>query len=69
MWRIMENLDSGSVALVATAVVRVYDRWKWRRRLAAVTGHRELVLNAGAIALGGGTVTVVGNAAGTQGRQ
>lgn len=56
-------------AFVAVLAVGVYDRWTWSRRLAAVTGHRELVLNAGAIALDGGTVTVIGSAAGTHGRQ
>ena len=57
-------------ALVAAVAVGVYDRWTWDRRLAAaVAGQRELVLNAGAIALNGGTVTVIGSAAGTHGRQ
>ena len=56
-------------ALAAVLAVGIYDRWTWSRRLAAVSGHRELVLNAGAIALDGGTVTVIGSAAGTHGRQ
>jgi hypothetical protein len=57
-------------AFVAVLAVGIYDRWTWDRRLAAaVAGHRELVLNAGAIALNGGTVTVIGRAAGTHGRQ
>ena len=56
-------------AFVAVLVVGIYDRWTWGRRLAAVPGQRELVLNAGAIALDGGTVTVIGSAAGTHGRQ
>jgi hypothetical protein len=57
------------VALVAVLAVGIYDRWTFSRRLAAVTGHRELVLSAGAIALNGGTVTVVGTATGTHGGQ
>ena len=55
--------------LAAALAVGIYDRWTWDRRLrAAVAGHRELVVNAGAIALDGGTVTVIGSAAGTQRR-
>ena len=56
-------------AFVAVLVVATYDRWTWSRRLAAVTGRRELVLNAGVVALNGGTVTVIGSAAGTHGGQ
>ena len=56
-------------ALVVLLAAGIYDRWTWRRRLAAVAGQRQLVLNAGAVALGGGTVVVIGSAAGTQGRQ
>jgi hypothetical protein len=56
-------------AFVAVLVVAIYDRWTWSRRLAAVTGRRELVLNAGVVALNGGTVTVIGSAAGTHGGQ
>ena len=56
-------------ALAAALAVGIYDRWTWDRRLrAAVAGHRELVLNVGAIALGGGTITVIGSAVGTQRR-
>jgi hypothetical protein len=55
-------------AVVAVLVLGIYDRWTVGRRLAAA-GHRELVLNAGAIALDGGTVTVLGGAAGTHGGQ
>ena len=51
-------------AFVALLVVGIYDRWTRRRR----PGHRAVVLNAGAIALDGGTVTVIGSAAGVQGR-
>ena len=54
-------------AFVAVLVVAIYDRWAWSRRVAAVCGRRELVVNAGAIALDGGTVTVIGSAAGTHG--
>jgi hypothetical protein len=64
--------DVGWAALtasVAVLVVAIYDRWTWSRRLAAVTGRRELVLNAGVVALNGGTVTVIGSAAGTHGGQ
>ena len=53
-------------ALVAVVAAGIYDRWVWRRRAA---GPRELVVNAGVIALGDGTVTVLGSAAGTYGRQ
>ena len=57
-------------ALAAVLAVGIYDRWTLDRQLrAAVAGQRELVLNVGAIALGGGTVTVIGSAAGTQRRQ
>jgi hypothetical protein len=56
-------------ALVAVLAVGLYDRWIWSRRLGALTGHRDLVLNAGAVALNGGTVTVIGTAAGTHGGQ
>ena len=57
-------------ALAAVLAVGIYDRWTWNRQLrAAVAGHRDLVLNVGAIALGEGTVTVIGSAAGTQRRQ
>ena len=57
-------------AFVAVLAVGIYGRWAWERRLrAALAGHRELVLNVGAIALDGGTVTVIGSAAGTQRRQ
>ena len=52
-------------ALVAVLVVGLYDRWV---RVAA--GRRgQLVLTAGAVALDGGTVTVLGGAAGTHGGQ
>jgi hypothetical protein len=67
MRRVIEM--DGMCLAIATLVVVVaasYDRWVWRRRAA---GPRELVVNAGVIALGGGTVTVIGNAAGTHGRQ
>ena len=48
----------------ALLVVGTYDRWTRGRR----SGHREVVvLNAGAVALDGGTVTVLGDAAGTHG--
>jgi hypothetical protein len=50
-------------ALVAVVVGGIYDRWTWERR------HRESVVNVGVIALEGGTVTVIGAAAGTYGRQ
>jgi hypothetical protein len=53
-------------ALVVVVVAGIYDRWMRRRPASA---PRELVVNAGVIALGGGTVTVVGSAAGTHGRQ
>ena len=56
-------------AFVAVLMVATYDRWIWSRRLTAVTGRRELVLNAGVVALNGGTVTVIGSAAGTHGGQ
>ena len=62
--------DGGRPALAAFAavlVVAVYDRWAWSRGLAAVSGRRKLVVNAGAIALHGGTVTVIGSATGTHG--
>jgi hypothetical protein len=54
-------------AFVAVLVLAIYDQWAWSRRPAAISGRRELVLNAGAIALDGGTVTVIGSAAGTHG--
>ena len=54
-------------AFLAVLVVAIYDRWTWSRRPAAISGRRELVLNAGASALDGGTVTVIGSAAGTHG--
>jgi hypothetical protein len=57
------------VALVAVLAVGIYDRWTLGQRLAAGTGHCELVVNVGAIALHGGTVAVIGTAAGTHGRQ
>jgi hypothetical protein len=64
-----DGLWMALAALVAALAVGIYDRWTWDRRLrAAVAGHRELVLNVGAIALGGGTITVIGSAAGTQRR-
>jgi len=51
-------------AFVALLVVGIYDRWTRGRR----PGHGEVVvLNAGAVALDGGTVTVLGGAAGTHG--
>lgn len=64
-----DGLWMALAALAAALAVGIYDRWTWDRRLrAAVAGHRELVLNVGAIALGGGTITVIGSAAGTQRR-
>jgi hypothetical protein len=60
-----DGRSAAVAAFVAVLVVVIYDRWTWPRRLAA--GNRELVLNAGAIALNGGTVVVVGSAAGTHG--
>ena len=65
-----DGLWAALAAFVAVLAVGLYDRWTWERRLhAAVAGHRELVLNVGAIALDGGRVTVIGSAAGTQRRQ
>jgi hypothetical protein len=65
-----DGLWAALAAFVAVLAVVIYERWTWDRRLrAAVTGHRELVVNVGAIALDGGTVTVIGSAAGTQRRQ
>jgi hypothetical protein len=64
--------DRGRAALaafVAVLALGLYDRWIWSRRLGALTGHRDLVLNAGAVALNGGTVIVIGTAAGTHGGQ
>jgi hypothetical protein len=64
--------DRGRAALaafVAVFALGLYDRWIWSRRLGALTGHRDLVLNAGAVALNGGTVIVIGTAAGTHGGQ
>jgi hypothetical protein len=69
MRRLVEMLYGRWAALGVLVAAAIYDRWRWERRLAAVAGHRQLVVNAGAIALGGGTVTVVGSAAGTHGRQ
>ena len=57
-------------AFVAVLAIGIYDRATVDRRLrAAAAGRHWLVLNAGAVALDGGTVTVIGSAAGTQGRQ
>jgi len=65
-----DRLWAALAAFVAVLAVVIYERWAWDRRLrAAATGHRELVVNVGAIALDGGTVTVIGSAAGTQRRQ
>ena len=65
-----DGLLAALAAFVAVLAVGIYDRWAWERRLrAVVAGQRELVLNVGAIALDGGTVTVIGSAAGTQRRQ
>ena len=69
MRRLVEGPEGRWAALGALVVVLaagIYDRWRWRRLVAA---PRELVVNAGVIALGGGTVTVIGSAAGTHGRQ
>jgi hypothetical protein len=61
-----DGRQAAVAAFVAVLALGIYDRWTWSRRLAA---HGELVLNAGAIALNGGTVTVIGSAAGTHGGQ
>lgn len=54
------------LATFVALVVGIYDRWTRGRR----PGHGEVVLlNAGAVALDGGTVTVLGGAAGTHGGQ
>ena len=64
-----DRLWAALAAIAVVVAVAIYDRWTWERRLrAAVAGNRELVLNVGAIALSGGTVTVIGSAAGTQRR-
>ena len=71
MRQLVQSTEGGLAvlgALVVLLAAGIYDRWTWRRRLAAA-GQRQLVLNAGAVALGGGTVIVIGSAAGTQGRQ
>ncbi|HEY7102318.1 MAG TPA: hypothetical protein VH573_11825 [Mycobacteriales bacterium] len=60
VWR-----SAALAAFVAVLVVGIYDRWIRRRR----PGHRGVVLNAGAVALDGGTVTVLGGAAGKHGGQ
>ena len=60
-----DGRQAALAALVAVLVVGLYDRWA---RPAAGRG-RVLVLNAGAIALDGGTVTVLGGATGTHGGQ
>ena len=64
-----DGLWAALAAFVVVVAVAIYDRWIWERRLrAALAGNRELVFNVGAIAFGGGTVTVIGSAAGTQRR-
>jgi hypothetical protein len=67
MRRLVESdwRSAAVAAFVALLVVGIYDRSTWRLRPA----HREVVLNAGVIALDGGTVTVLGAAAGTHGGQ
>ena len=56
-------------AFVAVLVAAIYDRWTWSRRPPPAPGAAKLALNAGVVALNGGTVTVIGSAAGTHGGQ
>jgi hypothetical protein len=51
-------------AVAGIAVVLVADRW--RSHHVAVVAGRSLVVNVGAVAVGGGSVTVLGNAGGIQ---
>jgi hypothetical protein len=51
-------------AVAGIAVVLIADRW--RTHPVAVVAGRSLMVNAGAVAMSGGVVTVLGNAGGIQ---